>query len=263
MDLLELKKRDISKKNRHPWEQARLEIVKKKIFEIKKNNDFEKINIIDIGCGDLYVLENLVDCFSFELCFGIDISFSDDQLLKFNSKLNSKNINVCKDLEEVKVDKDSVSIILLLDVVEHIEDDKLFMKSLHNYSFINSDTRIIITVPSYDFLFSRHDDLLLHFRRYSSNGIMSLVTGSSFEMVSRGYFFSLLILPRLLVVLKEKFIKDIENEESGLSSWDKGFFLTNVITAFLLMDYKISEFFKRMGISIPGLSNYIICKRHV
>lgn len=263
MDLLELEKRDISKKFRHPWEQARLEIVKKKIFEIKKNNNFKKINIIDIGCGDLYVLENLVDCFSFESCFGIDISFNEDQLLKFNSKLNSKNIKVCKGLEEVKVDNDTVSIILLLDVVEHIEDDKSFMKSLHNYSFLNNDTRIIITVPSYDFLFSRHDDLLLHFRRYSSKGIMGLVKNSSFEMVSRGYFFSLLILPRFLVILKEKFTKNIENKESGLSSWDKGFFLTNLITTFLLIDYKISEFFKRIGIKIPGLSNYIICKKHV
>jgi hypothetical protein len=198
--------------------------------------------------------------------YAIDIAFTDDIILKYKELARNKNIFLFKSLDEAAVDlKKPADLILLLDVVEHIQDDKAFLRMLHNHPLVNEKTHIMITVPAFQKLFCSHDHFLGHYRRYTNNSLLQTTKECGFQKVKLGYFFFSLIPPRILQTLKEKISKpDLTNETTGLVEWNRSKFVTNLIKGILLFDYKIYKFIKSTtGFSLPGLSNYIVCKKSV
>jgi len=63
---------------------------------------------------------------------------------------------------------------------------------------------VLITVPAFQKLFSRHDEFLGHYRRYNLQGISSTAEKAGLEILERSYFFSSLLLPRTLTWALEK-----------------------------------------------------------
>jgi hypothetical protein len=62
--------------------------------------------------------------------------------------------------------------VILADVLEHVEDDRNFLRDI--ISWLKEDAVIVITVPAYSFLWSEHDVILGHQRRYSKKSLHSL-----------------------------------------------------------------------------------------
>lgn len=63
------------------------------------------------------------------------------------------------------VDDHSLQAVVLLDVLEHVENPVLVLQ--HVYRALADDGAVFITVPAYPWLFSRWDEQLGHFRRYT------------------------------------------------------------------------------------------------
>ncbi|MEI6312336.1 MAG: class I SAM-dependent methyltransferase [Bacteroidota bacterium] len=84
----------------------------------------------------------------------------------------------------------------MFDVVEHIEDDYGFMRSIHNY--LKPNARIYITVPAIPFLWSDEDIEAGHYRRYTKETLQKLLKETGFEIDYCSYFFSFLYLPLFL-----------------------------------------------------------------
>jgi SAM-dependent methyltransferase len=61
--------------------------------------------------------------------------------------------------------ENSISAIVLLDVLEHVPDPVLVLKNAK--AVLNDTGAIIVTVPAYQFLFSDWDRALGHYRRYT------------------------------------------------------------------------------------------------
>ncbi|MGZ4042407.1 MAG: class I SAM-dependent methyltransferase [Bacteroidia bacterium] len=265
MDLVEVSKRSNEKEMaRHPWELARFEIVNSLLQGIIKNE--EGFNVLDIGCGDIFFISKLSSLYPKASFYAIDIAFNDEIISKLKKVAEGKNIFLFKSLDEANLHlKKPADLVLLLDVVEHIEDDKGFLKSIHNNKAITNETNIIITVPAYQKLFCSHDHFLGHYRRYTNKSLLQTINESGFEKKKLGYFFTSLIVPRIAQVIKEKAIKpDLNKETTGLVEWDKGPGVTNFIKNILLLDFKFYKFINQItGLSLPGLSNYIICKKRV
>lgn len=261
MDLLELKSRQTT--NRHPWELARLEIVKKIINTHSQTKKFNSINLYDIGCGDTFVLEQLMDYFKFNYCYGVDIEFSSDDLTTLNQKLNSKKISIFKNIVNIpSSEQDILKIVLLLDVVEHIEDDYSFMKMLSEHSLFSTNTVFIITVPAYQKLFTSHDIFLKHYRRYTVKTLKKLLNKNDFKIIKNGYFFSSLLIPRVLSLLKEAIFSRKEIPNTKLGIWNGSRKTTQFIKRVLLLDYFISSKISKI-FNFPGLSTYAVCKKQV
>ena len=264
MDLIEVQNRKDANMMRHPWELARFEVINSILSETLKNKD--GFNVLDIGCGDIFFISNLSDLYPKATFYAIDIAFTDDIIAKLKETVKGKNIFLFKTLEEAnKHLKRPADLVLLLDVVEHIEFDIAFLKSLHNNPSITEDTRIMITVPAYQGLFCSHDHFLGHYRRYTNKTLLKTILETGFEKEKLGYFFFSLIPPRIIQVLKEKTVKpDLSKKTTGLVEWNKGEGLTNFIKGILLFDFKVYKFIKTItGLKLPGLSNYIICKKRV
>ena len=63
--------------------------------------------------------------------------------------------------------------IILIHVLEHIEDDRGALTHLH--SLLAPGGRILIEVPAMPSLFSQHDEMLGHFRRYNKKNFKDMV----------------------------------------------------------------------------------------
>lgn len=84
----------------------------------------------------------------------------------------------------------------LFDVVEHIEADLSFLKSIH--TLLQTQGHVFISVPAYQALWSKEDDDAGHFRRYTRANLEQKLRDAGFEIVYSTYIFSLLILPVFL-----------------------------------------------------------------
>ena len=86
--------------------------------------------------------------------------------------------------------------ILLMDVIEHIDDDLSFLKGgLH---YLRNDGLVVINVPALNSLFSRYDEAAGHKRRYNKQMIRKLFEASNIEEVGIRYW-GVSLLPIALV----------------------------------------------------------------
>ncbi len=90
---------------------------------------------------------------------------------------------------------DEYKQVLLLDVLEHIENDEGFLELL--YQKIDQEGLLLITVPAYQKLWSSEDDYANHYRRYTEKELNKLARDTGFEIVYSSYFFQFLFLPIL------------------------------------------------------------------
>ncbi len=86
---------------------------------------------------------------------------------------------------------------MLLDVLEHIEDDRGFLGTLRTH--MPGGGMLLITVPALSVLWSSVDEVGGHFRRYHISELCKLLRSCGFEVVYSTYFFSFLVLPILFV----------------------------------------------------------------
>ena len=110
----------------------------------------------------------------------------------------------CGTVTNDSINDNSVDQILLLDVLEHIEDDRGFLELL--YRKLTEDGKLLITVPAFMCLWSSEDVSAGHFRRYRINNLCKLLSDVGFEINYKNYFMSFLFLPILIIrVWFEKF----------------------------------------------------------
>ncbi len=65
------------------------------------------------------------------------------------------------------LDDNSADLVTMLDVLEHLCDDKLALKEV--FRVLKPGGALILTVPAYQHLWSAHDEALHHFRRYEKH----------------------------------------------------------------------------------------------
>jgi len=80
-----------------------------------------------------------------------------------------------------------------MDVLEHLEDEKEILKYLSQ-----KNNYFLFAVPAFQSVFSNHDVLLGHYRRYDLKQLESVLTTSNFQILSKGYYFTSLLLIRWL-----------------------------------------------------------------
>jgi trans-aconitate methyltransferase len=246
---------------RHPWESARKTVVTDLLKKHTSSN--ECMTVLDIGCGDTWLIEQLSAEFKNFKFIAVDTAFDEDMLEEYRERLKGKPIEVFDSLESAFASSNhKIDIILLLDVIEHIENDISFLKWVLSFTNnIDSKTKFFITVPAFQNLFCSHDEFLGHYRRYTNKMLKEHVNKADLQIEKIGYFFTLLLPPRVLNVLLEK-IRKPQKSAKGVGGWKKTP-LDNFISSLLVADYKMSCLLRSAGFKLPGLSNYVVCKRSV
>ena len=76
--------------------------------------------------------------------------------------------------------------IFLLNVIEHLEDDKQAVENCH--FLLKKEGNLVLLAPAYAFLYCRFDRELGHFRRYTKRSLSAIFEKNSFVIISKKYF---------------------------------------------------------------------------
>lgn len=226
-------KRHIENFDDHWWFEGRKNIIKK----ILKKNFKKKIKILDYGAGSGVNIEMLSK-------FGkVDIFEPHKDTAKYlKKKFINKKFKVLKKVSNKK----NYDLIILADVLEHIKNDKKKIKELSLK--LKKNGKILITVPAYNFLFTKKDIILGHYRRYKTNEIKNIFLDFNIKKLS--YFNSILFLPISICliiykILKTDFIDSVEKKPN--------YFLNIILFSIFNLESNIINLINfPFGISIIG-----------
>jgi SAM-dependent methyltransferase len=240
---------------RHPWETARVEAVK----SIIRRLEIEKPRVLDIGCGDGFVLQELGRSLEFRQALAYDLRLTDDLI----DQLATPQIRFVRDLAAISADP--VDLALFLDVLEHIEHPTEYLRNVVADQ-LASRGWVVITVPAFQALFTRHDRDLLHFRRYSRDEIAEVARGAGLEVVDSGYLFPSLVVPRAVAALRERALppgkqaNDVASD-IGIGNWNGSPLLTRALHGALCWDNRLALAAHDVGLILPGLSAWLTCRK--
>jgi 2-polyprenyl-3-methyl-5-hydroxy-6-metoxy-1,4-benzoquinol methylase len=102
------------------------------------------------------------------------------------------------------------SIVTLFDVLEHIKDDRAAIKAVED--LLEPGGAAFITVPAFRWLWTEHDEILHHYRRYTLGSLRDLISeNTKLSLVKINYFNFFMFLPIVLI----RFAKRIFNIKTG------------------------------------------------
>ncbi|MEO5931417.1 MAG: class I SAM-dependent methyltransferase [Candidatus Kapaibacterium sp.] len=165
----------------HWWFAARSEIVRRIIERYGNLNKGD--TILDIGCGTGAIMKELSKSYNM---VGIDMS---PLAVEYSKKRGLTNVFQMS-AQEFPKEKFNVKAVLLLDVIEHIDDDVDVLKTARD--IVGKDGRVIITVPAYQWMWSAHDVANHHKRRYNSATLRASLAAAGLQPIKMTYYNTLL-----------------------------------------------------------------------
>ena len=158
---------------RHWWFEARRRILFPLIRQVMAEQ--EGGLVVDVGCGTGGTVAALCEEYD---CLGIDDSKLAIETAQAtyppatHSRAGFRHGRMPDDLRDLAP---RVGLYLLMDVLEHVENDCAFLADL--IALARPGTHILITVPAGAELWSRHDVTAGHLRRYDLDDFTSLWQG--------------------------------------------------------------------------------------
>ena len=110
---------------------------------------------------------------------------------------------------------DSFDLAVSLDVIEHLEDDLGALRELRRV--VAPGGALLVTVPAYQWLWSGHDEINHHHRRYTRRSLQRVAEQAGWRQARTTYFNSLL-LP-VAIVLRVLDRVNTKTTESSLDLW--------------------------------------------
>lgn len=93
----------------------------------------------------------------------------------------------------------SYGVVAMFDVLEHIPDDAAALQTVR--ALLEPAGRVFITVPAYMLLWSEHDRIAHHHRRYTRTSLTRVLQANGFRVVYASYFNTFLFPVAALTLL--------------------------------------------------------------
>ncbi len=167
---------------RHWWYRARREVVAALIERVVQPP--KGARLLEIGCGtghNLAMLGSFGEVDALEVD-GIARGMAEERL--------GRSVLSAPLPELAGLPDDQYDLVAALDVIEHIPDDKAALKGVARV--LKPGGKLVMTVPAHQWMWSAHDVVNHHQRRYSKAGLKTLIDGSPLRLDSIGYLNSLL-----------------------------------------------------------------------
>lgn len=229
----------------HWWFKSR----RKYLIDLLKNIPKDS-KILDIGCSSGVLLKDLENLgFDPDNLFGIDIS----EKAILNSKKNGLKNTFVMDAQNILL-QEKFDAIIASDCLEHLENDE---KALSNWNtLLKKNGKMYVFVPAFMSLWSYHDEVNMHFRRYTKNDLKSKMKNENLEIIKSSYWNFFLFVP---VYFFRKISSIFNKNKSGESDIQIG----NSVINKLLLQLIIFENKLLKKINFPfGVSVFCIAKKN-
>ncbi|MCK6684676.1 MAG: class I SAM-dependent methyltransferase [Thermoanaerobaculia bacterium] len=145
------------------------------------------LRILDVGCGDGLFFPKLEQFGTVE---GIE---PDDAVFE----TDSPDSRIFRGTLEEFRPAHSYDVILFLDVIEHIENEVPLLERARQ--LLSPAGFVLVTVPAFMQLWTHHDRLNQHYRRYSKNVLRERLLSAGFSVVDVEYVFVWTAVVKLFV----------------------------------------------------------------
>ncbi len=182
---------------RHWWWRARERVILRALSRHEPARGWR--SALDIGCGDGLFFDELARLPGMQLLEGVEPSAA----LVSSHGPHRGRIHV----RQFDTDFDPgrrYSLVLMLDVLEHLPDPAASLH--HALSLLEAGGVIVVTVPAFMALWTRHDDLNHHYRRYTRSSFRALAAEAGMRIDRLRYFFHWTAAAKIATRVKEAII---------------------------------------------------------
>ena len=166
----------------HWWYRARRDILSDYLSRFA--NLPADARILEIGCGTGHNLPMLAT-------FGaVDAIEIDPAARAIASQRLGRPVGAAPLPALPGVPRGHYHLVAVLDVVEHIEDDVAALRAMA--TCLAPGGKILIAVPAHQWMWSAHDEVNHHHRRYSKGTLRAAIAAAGLRPEKLGYFNSLL-----------------------------------------------------------------------
>ena len=227
----------------HWWFQARKKILTKLTEKYYKYQPEAKV--LDIGCGTGATLEQLKG-------LGEVWGIEKDKLAVDYCRQKLPKANITQGIFPEEVPAEKFDLVTILDVLEHIADDE---KALQKASEILKPAGVlIVTVPAYKFIWSSHDQVNQHYRRYTLIELKQKLKKTGLRIKKISYFNTILFLP-IVIGKVAKRIFGSSKPTSHLKDGLPPVFLNQILEMIFSLEKDLLPFFNLpFGISIIAIA---------
>jgi SAM-dependent methyltransferase len=192
--------------DRHWWYRGRRRVLERVIAHLRLP---ARARILDAGCGSG---RNMVELAHHGTVTGIELSETSASL----ARLRGAGEVIEGSVLDMPFAADSFELAASLDVIEHLEDDLSALRELRRV--VAPGGALLVTVPAYQWLWSGHDEINHHHRRYTRRSLFHVAEQAGWEPVRTTYFNSLL-LPVAIALRGLDRLSSSKTTESSLDLW--------------------------------------------
>jgi 2-polyprenyl-3-methyl-5-hydroxy-6-metoxy-1,4-benzoquinol methylase len=176
----------------HWWWRVRERMLVETLHELVAT---PPVRILDVGCGGGLFFNTLQQ-------FG-DVTGIEADASSVEASNPWKDRIICGELDESYLPSAPFDLILMFDVLEHVSNAGQLLRNAAR--ILAQGGRIVVTVPAFQWLWTEHDDMNHHVKRYTAQDLRSVLSQSGLVVFETRYLFQSLILPKLAVRMTEVF----------------------------------------------------------
>ena len=165
----------------HWWYRGRRRVLSSLIATLGLPTDSR---ILDAGCGSG---RNMVELSRFGTVTGVELSSVSAAV----ARRRDVGDVIEGSVEQLPLEDDSFDFAVCLDVIEHLDDDVGTLRELRRVVWPGGT--LLVTVPAYPSLWSSHDEVNHHRRRYTRDVLLERSREAGWEPVRTTHFNSLLL----------------------------------------------------------------------
>jgi SAM-dependent methyltransferase len=168
----------------------------------------ERARILDAGCGSG---RNMIELARHGTVTAVELSHTSVCLARAREAGEVIEGSVL----EMPFSDGSFDLAVSLDVIEHLADDLAALRELRRA--VAPGGWLLVTVPAYSWLWSGHDEVNHHHRRYTSHSLVTVAQQAGWECRRTTYFNSLLLPVAIMLRVLERLNR--RTTESSLDLW--------------------------------------------
>ena len=171
----------------HWWFIGRRAVI---LAEMARRLPAGRARMAELGCGSGGMLEALAR-------FGTAVGVETDAALRARAQERGLDVRVGALPDAIPLHPGRWDAVCLFDVLEHVDDEAGALAACRR--LLVPGGRLFVTVPAYAWLWSRHDELLGHRRRYTARALRQVAERAGFT-VERLTYFNTILAPPIMAV---------------------------------------------------------------
>ncbi len=196
------------------------------------------LTIVDVGSGSGFFAISLEREFGDQLkkVYLVDINYTAQEIAASVGNKIEKTLTIPDKIEN--------GLVIMMDVLEHLEDDLKMLQNIKANS-VGDNNHYFITVPAFNSLWSGHDVYLGHYRRYKIDTLNKVLNQAKYNIANTFYLYGSLF-PMVWTARK---LANLKKGEANSNMKPFNPMVNKILLGITSVDMKLSSANKIFGVT--------------